>query len=211
MKGCDMSGKRWVIGSAALALVALACSESTAPSSNTGPRAPAELNILSLAQNAPPLFNPRISFYAIRGEDREGRIFFQDAVGGRGNEYLRLKIDGASLLAHPDGTPFAVGDSILITVTVVDVQQILFELEPSGLSFHPVQPVELEIDYGEADDDFNADGVVDIEDDEIEDELAIWRQETPGGVFERLGSVTIKDLKEIEADLLGFSRYAIAY
>ncbi len=206
-----MTGKRWVIGSAAVALMTLACSESTAPSDDTDLRPPAELNILQLAQNAPPLFNPIISFYAIRGEDREGRIFFQDAGGGRGNEYLRLKIDGASLLTHPDGTPFAVGDSILITVTVVDVQQILFELEPSGLRFDPLQPVELEIDYGEADDDFNEDGVVNAADDEIEDVLAIWRQETPGGVFERLGSVTIKDLEEIEADLLGFSRYAIAY
>jgi len=117
--------------------MAWACSDSTAPNPNTGPRPPAELNILKLAQNAPPLWNPTISFYAIRGEDREGRIFFQDTGGGRGEEYLRLKIDGASLLAHPDGTPFAVGDSILITVTVVDVQQILFDLEPSGLRFDP--------------------------------------------------------------------------
>jgi len=69
----------------------------------------------------------------------------------------------------------------------------------------------LEIEYGEADDDFNEDGTVDEEDDAIEDELAIWRQAVVGGVFERLGSVTIEDLEEIEVDLLGFSRYAIAY
>lgn len=211
MKGCDMSRVRWVMSSVAVVLMALACSDSTAPNSNTGPRPPGELNILTLAQTAPPLWNPTISFYAIRGEDREGRIFFQDAGGAQGDEYLRLKIDGASLLARPNGSPFAIGDSILITVTVVDVQQILFELEPSGLRFDPAQPAELEIEYGEADDDFNEDGVVDAEDDEIEDELAIWRQEVPGGVFERLGSVTIEDLEEIEADLLGFSRYAIAY
>jgi hypothetical protein len=206
-----MTGKRWVIGSVALAFVALACSESTAPPNDTDPRPPAELNVLRLAQSAPPLFNPTISFYAMRGEDSEGRIFFQDAGGGSGEEYLRLKIDGASLLARPDGTPFAIGDSILITVTVVDVQQILFELEPSGLRFDPAQPAELEIDYGEADDDFNEDGAVDTEDDAIEDVLSIWRQETVGGVFERLGSVVIKDLEEIETDLLGFTRYAIAY
>jgi hypothetical protein len=52
---------------------------------------------------------------------------------------------------------------------------------------------------------------VDTEDDEIEDVLSIWRQETVGGVFERLGSVVIEDLEEIETDLLGFTRYAIAY
>ena len=209
MKGCELPHLCWAMAFVAVAVTA--CSESTAPSPNTAPRSPAELNILKLAQTAPPLWNPTISFYAIRGEDREGRIFFQDATGGQGDEYLRLKIDGASLLARPDGTPFAVGDSIQITVTVVDVQQILFDLEPSGLSFDPAEPAELEIEYGEADDDFNEDGTVDAEDEEIEDQLAIWRQEVAGGVFVRLGSVTIEDLEEIEADLLGFSRYAIAY
>ena len=49
-----MTGKRWVIGSAAVALVALACSESTAPLNDTDPRPPADLNILRLAQSAPP-------------------------------------------------------------------------------------------------------------------------------------------------------------
>ena len=49
------------------------------------------------------------------------------------------------------------------------------------------------------------------EDDAIETELAIWRQEVVGGVFERLGSVKFEDLKEIDVELIGFTRYAIAY
>jgi hypothetical protein len=187
-----------------------ACSDSTDP---TPPimRDPAALSILQLAQNAPPLWNSQASFYAVRGDDREARLFFQDDLGGQGEEYLRLKIPDAALLTRPDGTPFAVGDSILITVTVVDVQQILFELEPSGLRFDPAKPAELDIEYQEAGDDYDQDGDVDAEDDAIETELAIWRQEAVGGVFERLGSVKFEDLKEIDVELTGFTRYAIAY
>lgn len=202
---------KWLRGGVLLGGLALvACSESTDP---TPPviRNPAALNILQLAQNAPPLWNTQESFYAIRGEDREARLFFQDAVGGQGEEYLRLKIPDASLLARPDGTPFAVGDSILITVTVVDVQQILFDLQPSGLRFDPAKPAELDIEYQQAGDDYDRDGDVDAEDDAIETELAIWRQEVVGGVFERLGSVKFEDLKEIDVELTGFTRYAIAY
>ncbi len=191
-------------------MVLVACSDSTDPTPDII-RDPGLLNILQLAQNAPPLWNSQASFYAVRGEDREARLFFQDSVGGQGEEYLRLKIPSPALLTRPDGTPFAVGDSILITVTVVDVQQILFELEPSGLRFDPDKPAELDIEYQEAGDDYDQDGDVDADDDQIETELAIWRQEVVGGVFERLGSVKFEDLKEIDVDLTGFTRYAIAY
>lgn len=199
------------VGLAAAFFAAACSSDNTAPNSPPPTRSPSELNIIALAQNSPPVWNPTVTFWALKGEDREARIFFQDAVGGQGEEYLRLTIRDDALLARPDGTPIAYGDSVLITVRVVDAQQILFELEPSGLTFSPLEPAELEIDYGEADDDFNQDGVVDAEDAAIEDELSIWRQETPGGPFEKVASFTIEEFTEIKADLLGFSRYAIAY
>ena len=190
--------------------LALSCGDSTQPNGGVV-RDPDLINILQLAQNAPPLWNSQVSFYAIRGEDREARIYFQDQVGGQGEEYLRLKIPGAALLSRPDGSPFAVGDSILVSVTVVDAQLILFDLQPSGLRFDPAKPAELDIEYEEAGDDYDQDGDVDARDDEIETELAIWRQESVGAPFERLGSARFEDLKEIDVELTGFTRYAIAY
>jgi hypothetical protein len=210
MKGYVMN-RAWVQRGAVFGMVGLlACSSNTEPPPPVV-RDPTALNILQLAQNAPPLWNTQASFYAVRGEDREVRLFFQDSLGGQGEKYLRLRIDRASLLTRPDGTPFAVGDSILITVTVVDLQQILFDLQPSGLRFDPAEPAELDIEYGHAGDDLDKDGDVDAEDDRIETELAIWRQEVAGGVFEQLGSVKFEDLREIEVLLTGFTRYAIAY
>src|SRR5580765_4448897 len=93
------------------------CSSSTAPNDTTRP--PTELNVIRLDASSRPLFNAADSFYAKKGEDRELRIFFQDDVGGQGEEFLRLRVDAPTLLARPDGTLFAPGDSVLITVRVV--------------------------------------------------------------------------------------------
>jgi hypothetical protein len=176
-----------------------------------GSRPPSELNVVRVAPASEALFNPADSFYAVRGQDREVRIYFQDEVGGPGEEYLRLRVDAPTLLARPDGTPVATGDSVLIRVRVVDPTQMLFELEPSGLKFNPLVPARLVIHYDHAGGDFNDDGGVDAADSAIEGTLSIWRQETPADPFVRLGSVLSADLDEAEAELTGFSRYALAY
>ena len=185
------------------------CSDSSAPSGGT--KLPADLTVVHVAAGSTPLFNAADSFYAKRGEDRELRIYFQDASGGQGDEYLRLGVDAPTLLALPDGTPVAVGDSVLIHVRVVDPTQMLFELEPSGLRFNPAVPARLTIHYDHASGDLNDDGVADGQDTAIEGTLAIWRQEKPGDPFVRLSSVLTLDLDEAEAELTGFSRYALAY
>jgi hypothetical protein len=186
-----------------------ACSSSTSPNDTTKP--PGELHVVRIDLSSPALFNAERSFYAKQGEDREVRIFFQDVTGAEGEEFLRLRVRPGSLRAHPDGTPFAPGDSVLITVRVVDPANILFEMEPSGLTFDPAEPAELKIHYNHADHDFNEDGAINLFDDQIKSTLAIWRQESLTDAFVRLGSVNVEDLEEINADILGFTRYAIAY
>ena len=197
-----------ILLAAALLAGTTACSDSTTPTDTTRPSA--DLNVVRLAAGSPSLLNAEESFYAKKGEDREVRIFFQDA-SGQGEEFLRLRIRPDALLARPDGTPFLAGDSVLITVRVVDPTNILFELEPSGLTFSPAEPAELKIHYNHANHDFNDDGSIDVTDTEIKSRLAIWRQESLTDPFMRLGSVNAEDLEEINADILGFSRYAIAY
>jgi hypothetical protein len=186
-----------------------ACSDSNGPGDTTKP--PGDLTVLRLAEESPPLYNAADSFYAMRGEDRELRILFQDGVGGPGEEYLRLRVDAPSLLALPDGTPVQVGDSVLIHVRVVDPARLLFEFEPAGLLFNATTPALLKIHYNHADHDFNGDGSIDQIDGSIEDSLAIWRQEQPGDPFVKVGTALIKDLEEVDAGLPGFSRYALAY
>jgi hypothetical protein len=193
---------------AALLAGAAACSDTT--SSDPGGQ-PADFHIIQVDPTSPQLFNPEQSFYAVQGQDRELHISFQDASGAEGEEFLRLRVRSGSLLANPDGSAIAPGDSVLITVRVVNADSVLFEMEPSGLTFNPVEPAELKIHYAHADHDFNDDGSINAIDDQIKTQLAIWRQETPGTPFTRLGSVNVEESEEVNADILGFTRYAIAY
>jgi hypothetical protein len=195
---------------AALVGAAGSCSDGSGPIDDTT-KPPSELNVIHVAPTSAALFNASDSFYAKRGEDRELRIFFQDDQGQAGEEYLRLRVDAQSLLALPDGTPILPGDSVLIHVSVVDPAEMLFELSPSGLKFNPAEPARLKIHYDHADGDLNDDGSVNSEDDSIETTLSIWRQEQPGDPFVRLTSVLSVEIDEAEAELTGFSRYALAY
>jgi hypothetical protein len=201
-------GFRLLLLAALLGMVG-SCSDESGPNDDTKP--PSELNVIHVAPTSTPLFNPSATFYAKRGEDREVRIFFQDEAGGQGEEYLRLRVDAQSLLALPDGTPVLEGDSVQIGVRVVDPTQMLFELTPSGLQFNPLEPALLKIHYDHANGDLNDDGSVDGEDDSLESTLSIWRQEQLGDPFVRLTSVLSVEIDEAEAELTGFSRYALAY
>lgn len=175
------------------------------------PRPPADLNIIQLPANHPPFESPTVSFWARKNQSREATIYFLDAQGQRGEAFATLKIDSGSLLARPDGTPFGTSDSVLITMTVVEPSQILVELQPSGLTFAAGKPAELKLEYGATEGDLNDDGKVDGKDSEIQQQMAIWRQEKLGDPFIQIGSVKVEEQREIEAKLVSFSRYAIAY
>jgi len=179
-------------------VLAIGCSDSTDPS-----RPQSDLNILQLLPTAPPLVQNSVSFQACQGQGSEGRLFFQDNSGGEGEEFARLTFDGQSLLAKPDGTPFVAGECVTITMALADPQSrdLLVQLEPTGLHFDSSHPVQLRLDYGEAE------GV----DSDIENRIAIWRQESSGDPFVQIGSAVLKDQRKVEADLVGFSRYALAY
>lgn len=188
--------------------------------SNSGPddeppgseRPPAALKVIRLPNSAPPLFNDSVAFFAKVGRDDEGLIYFRDNAGERGEKFARLRIRRNSLLARPDGTPFGSNDSILIVMKAVSPRDLLVEMRPAGLKFSSSQPAELKIEYEATDGDLDGDGDGDDDDDQsIEQKLSIWRQETPSDPFVKLGSVKTEGLREFEAKLLGFTRFALAY
>ncbi len=171
-------------------------------SSEPPPQVPeSELEIVTVRGAAPPLETTDTSFWAVAGEDRQLEIRFAGQGGpGTGTRFLELEIDDETLLRRPDGTPFALGDSIEIFVTVEDAELYRVRLEPTGLRFNPQEPATLEFKYTEADLSFI----------DRESEFGIWRQERPGEPWEYIGSVQVEDLDEIEAELLSFTRYALA-
>jgi hypothetical protein len=193
-----------------LPLALARCSDSTDPDADDI-REPTQLSILRLPDGHPPFFNDSVSFYARPGRSVEGKLYFANESGGRGEEWAVLKIDGQSLLARPDGTSFGPNDSVLIVMKVDEQSLVAVELRPSGLRFRTDQPAELKLDYDEVGEDLDGDGDDDEHDDEVEQLLSIWHQEQPGDPFVKVGSVKTEDARELLARLTGFSRFAIAY
>lgn len=191
----------------------LACCLAAAACSADGPRArqQEELSFLRLAENAPPLSSTQVSFWAVRDDNREGRLWFLLNGGADSTEFLRFRVDNESLLRYPDGRQFAEDDSVRITITVVDLQRLIFRFEPEGLVFSSSRPAELELDFSYADDDLDNDGSVDADDLRIRQTLSWWRQEEVGLPWLRQASFVFDAIDEIEADVFGFTNYAVAY
>lgn len=201
----------------ALALLAAACSDSTGGGGGTPPN---QLTYLTLPDTAPALCADSVGAWAVKdpnGQDFEVALQFPetgnpaDCLGGSTEDFLRLKIEKTALRRFPDGTLVSDGDSVFISVKWVGSDSILFDLEPSGLTFDPAKPADLKIEYDELNDDLDGDGDSDSDDDDIEQRIDIWRQAQPGDPFVRVGTGKVEDQNEIEAKLNGFSRYAIAY
>lgn len=204
-------------GAPRLATLALAAVVAGVVACGTDPVRPTEtrpagsLDILRRAAAAPPLVSDQATFWAVKGQDRELRMYYQDTgAQGSGAEFLRLRVNTATLDRRPDGSVIAQGDSVLITVTA-DPALMSVDLQPSGLRFSSSQPAELRIRWAEADDDINGDGKVDATDDALRAKLAIWRQEGAKDPWGKLATVLKLDVEEAEATLTGFSGYAVAY
>lgn len=126
-------------------------------------------------------------------------------------EFARFRVEDRSLERDPAGTLLADGDSLLITLTIVDTLNFVTDFQPSGLVFNAAKPARLWLKFGEADPDLNNDGIVSAADTTLLFDLRIWKQEQPGQPWTLLPSTVDTVSQEIEADIMGFTRYAVAY
>ena len=200
--------RRLIIGLAAL--LGAACSSSNGP--NTTPPVPtSELHFVVQDAGAPPLYSAADSFYAKVGDGRELHLYYQDAVGGIGEEFLRFEVPGDALLRKPDGSLFQTGDSIKIVVRVLDPRQFVVDFQPSGLRFNPDHPARLKIEYVHSDHDYDGDGSVTPADSTIRSELDFWMNEPPSDLWFKQGGVNFESLEELDVNILRFSQYAVAW
>jgi hypothetical protein len=170
------------------------------------------LHFLRAATTAPPLADRHLSFWAVRGENREIRLMYRPAGGQTDSvEFARFRVDAKSLLSDSAGRPIPQGDSLLITLGIVDSLRLIVEFQPSGLVFNPSRPARLWLKFGEADPDLNGDQVVNAADAALVASLAIWKQEHPGDPWQLVQSLRDMQALEVEADIPGFTRFAVAY
>ena len=210
-----------------LPLLGLLLGACTAPptqptdSSAAGPTVPpvaarvadeSDLAFLQPAADAPPLAATQVSFWAVKGQDRRVSLYYHARPGATdSSELVRFRVDKRSLRRRPDGRSFATGDSILITITIVDAQRLIVDFQPSGLTFDQKYPARLWFKWTETEDDLNGDHVVDTADDAIRLTSAIWGQETVGGPWTVLATEFDLASQEVEAKPTSFTRYAVAY
>ena len=200
--------RRLIIGLAAL-LVA-ACSNGNGP--NSPPSVPAsQLHFVVQDASAPPLYATADSFYAKVGDGRELRLYYQGPSSDKGEEFLRFEVPADALFRKPDGSAFQAGDSILIVVRVLDPQQFVVDFQPSGLRFNPDRPARLKIKYAHSDHDYDGDGSVTPADSTIKSELDLWKNDPPSTLWVKLGGVNFESSEELDANILSFSQYAVAW
>ncbi|MGH7545247.1 MAG: hypothetical protein ACREKI_03600 [Gemmatimonadota bacterium] len=170
-------------------LVALGCSNSTEPVQTQ------DLEFLEWAPTAPLLEEYQLQFWAFAGTRSE---FIIEYVGGE--RFLRFRLDSATLVRDAAGDTLMFGDSVQITITV-DSTRFIMKFQPEGLVFNPDEEADLNIVYNHADSIFL----------DREAEIRPWLQERAGDPWQEL-MPTIWDVggDEIEVDVLGFTRYALA-
>jgi hypothetical protein len=160
------------------------------------------------ASMAPPLSldTYQVSFWAVRGESRFVNINYQSTIDEEKHPFLRLTTTDPTFV--PGVGELAVGDSVLITVTV-DTTKIGVALEPSGLQFG--EPSQLDVFYGGAGGDLNGDGVADSLDAGVEQQLlGLWYREEAGEEWTQLSASQDTSDKSFHYALPHFCEYAVA-
>jgi hypothetical protein len=160
--------------------------------------------------DAPALAQSAVSFYAVRGRQRSAGIFYRPRPGASDStELVRLTVPAGAALRRPNGALVAPGDSVRITLTVVDPARGVVSFQPSGLSFGAATPAALRFSFAETDDDVNGDGARDAADEALRARFAVWRQANGAAPWAPLPSTRAGDV--VTAAVPGFTNYAIAY
>jgi hypothetical protein len=195
-----------------LAAVVGCTDATTSPSTPPVTTPNSQLHIVAQDTTAPAVLNDSVSFYAVAGQGRQVKMYYQGAApGDTGETLLEFEIPGDGLQQKPDGTPFQAGDSILITIAVATPGRFEFTFGPTGLQFNPSSPARLKIVYGHCDHDFNNDGHVDPADSTTQTLLDLWRRQTGDTLWTKLDGVNLDDDNEVSVNIVHFTQYALAW
>lgn len=181
-------------------------------SDSTEPDTPHEPVVLEVAVGTPTLVSSQVSFWAYYDRETRAQIVYHAFVSATDSVTLvDFTVPAQSLSRLPDGSAISAGDSVLITMSVLNPLLLDVSFEPSGLRFSSSNPARLRLGFGNADPDLNQDGTVDADDDALVAKLHIWQQEDILSPWTELQSTVDVNAKVVSADIPGFTHYAVAY
>lgn len=168
------------IFAATLLLTGAACSDTGGPIADTtvqgdlvasAPSSSSSMHDIQQSRSAPSLVTYRVSFWAVKGQDRAVQVSYSD-----GQQFLQFAVPAQGLSRAPDGSRYRNGDSVLISLAI-DPVKFRVKFDPSGLQFSNTYPASLSVWYGYADADLNGDGVVNSTDLALRGQLSLWSQQ----------------------------------
>jgi hypothetical protein len=194
--------RRFVPAVLAGAALVASCRELTAPAPEPVVDESA-LTFVRVDPQAPPLDALEVSFWAVHGQERSVQISYDAGEYGNGKCLLfRVPADAVPIGVAP-------GDSVRVTIRVLDANEFRFEFLPEGLQFDPEHPARVEIRYRWANPDFDGDGDQDPRDLLLAETFGLWRM-TGESSWERVTADRRRDILEIHAPIVGFTQYALA-
>ena len=147
-----------------------------------------------------------VAFWAVRGESRSIRINYTSAAENGTHPFLELTTTDPTFA--PEIGELAMGDSVLITVTI-DTSKIGVRFEPTGLQFGT--PSQLKIWYGGANGDLNGDGTADAADAQLEQALlGLYYREFSNDEWSQVAATQEVADKSFIYALPHFCEYAVA-
>ena len=87
----------------------------------------------------------------------------------------------------------------------------MIDFQPSGLRFSANDLPKLKISFAACGDDLNYDGRVDGTDASMQASLSMWRQESPFQPWTKVPSSVSTSVKDVNAQLSGFTGYALMW
>jgi hypothetical protein len=209
---------RWFAAALVIVLAACATDSPTAVPHSSAPPVPGisasqgadDPHFLVTDPGAATIANPVIQFWAKRGVEQTVRMYYHAVAGSRDSvAFFTLRLRARSLLRRPDGTAFAAGDSVLITLTLADAEHGVVDCQPSGLVFERRSPVTVRISYANA--SMDDDGTLVPLDASLAQRLSVWRRESATSPWLVVPSAELAESSEVEAEIGGFTGYALAW
>lgn len=193
-----MRSHRYAAGLAAVAALA-ACSPDATQRTPTAPSLSASrgADASRMLRNEQAVGFPKAvaTMWAVRGQDRAMAITYGD-----GTPYATFRVGAASLVTDASGAPLAPGDSVQITMRLLNPSVFAVEMQPSGLRFAPGAPAELQFNLARA-------GHAAMR----EQTLSCWKQESASSPWEPVSATFDYEARTATAVIPGFTIYAIIY